>query len=281
MAKHPFRNYVHMNNTPESSLEEKKFDIESEKLALAKRSFYFDLPSKLVWPGVLVLIAIGTYITTIKSTQDRMTLDSDIQKSNSTHNRDTLRATFIQAHFSLISSQSADARKQTDALVRAVFAPTDIQDVLLKIAQIRDSTQQSTKTSGASAPLSWDAYKIGGMQFVKIGNFEQALQQFRTATLLNPSDAEAWNFKAYSEMRGGNFNAAFDSINTSIALKPGDATLQHQVILNATKILCSLDRTEEAASYLHKSSITFVKLSAIAKKDGELQQRCRFNLNHQ
>lgn len=281
--------------SPESSFEERKLAIEIEKLTLARRSFYTDLLAKIALPAALAAIAWATYATNTKAVEDRMAFDVDakstelrqkedelfLKKSDSARNRDSLKAAFIQTNFALISSPSSDARTHVDTLARAAFSPSDIQDVLAKIEQIRESAPRAVEASGTPVAPASDIYKVSGTQFVKVGKFDQALQYFETATLLNPSDAEAWNFKAYTEMRVGNPEAALKSIGTSILLRPNEATLQHKVMLNATKILCSLDRTEDAASYLNKSIAVFPNLSAIAQQDGELQQRCHFNFARQ
>lgn len=281
--------------SPEPSLEERKLAIEIEKLILARRSFYTDLLAKIALPVGLAAIAWATYATNTRAVEDRMAFDVDakstelrqkedelfLKKSDSARNRDSLKAAFIQTNFALISSSSADARRQADALARAVFSPADIPDVLVKIEQIRESVPRTAVTSSPTVAPSSQTYKDSGMQFVKFGKFDQALQHFETATLLNPSDAEAWNFKAYTEMRVGNPEAALKSISTSILLRPSDATLQHKVMLNATKILCSLGRMGDAASYLNKSVAVFPSLLAVAQQDGELQQRCHFNFARQ
>ncbi len=146
----------------------------------------------------------------------------------------------------------------------------------MQTPQIRNSTPQITQTSGLSATPTLDSYKADGRQFVKIRRFDPALDKFAAATVLSPTDAEAWNFKAYTEMRLGNSSEALKSINTSINLRPVDIILQHRVILNATKILCTLRRTDEAASYLEKSIVEFPSVSAEVRKDGELSQLCHF-----
>ena len=276
---------------PQSDIEKRKLDIEIEKLSLAKQSFYVDLISKIALPVALVAIAWATYSTNTKNTDARMIFDANtkntefrqkedelfVKKSDAVRNRDALKAAFIQTNLSLIYSQSEAARRQVDVLARAVFPPDEIHDVLLKIEQIRVSAPRVIESSKQLTTPSSESYKGSGMQFAKIGQFDEALRNFEISTLLNPSDAEAWNFKAYSEMRIGNPEAALKSISTSIRLRPSEATLQHSVMLNATKILCSLGRTGEAASYINASVAAFPNLLAIARKDGELQQRCHFN----
>lgn len=280
---------------PKPSLEERKLSIEIEKLALAQKTFYADLLAKIAIPVGLAAIAWATYATNTMAVKERMAFDVNskstelrqkedelfLKKSDSVRNRESLKAAFIQTNFALISSSSSDAHRQAETLARAVFSPDDIQDVLIKIAQIRNSAPGEPDTSNPPSAPSAQTYKDSGMQFVKAGKFDLALQHFETATLLNPSDAEAWNFKAYTEMRVGSADTALNSISTSILLRPTDTTLQHKVVLNATKILCSLGRTEDAVSYLNKSVAVLPSLLAVAKKDGELQQRCNFSYSHQ
>lgn len=276
---------------PEPPLEERKLSIEIEKLALARKAFYTDLLAKIAIPIGLAAIAWATYATNTKAVEDRMAFDVNskstelrqkedelfLRKNESTRNRESAKAAFIQGNFALISSPSANAHRQAESLAHAVFPPDEIQDVLTKIAQIRNSAPRAPDTSNPLNAPSSQTYKDSGMQLVKVGKFDMALQHFETATLLNPSDAEAWNFKAYTEMRVGSPDSALKSIGTSILLRPTDAKLQHRVMLNAVKILCSLGRTEDAASYLNKSVAVFPSLLAVAQKDSELQQRCNFS----
>lgn len=285
-----------MNTPPqEPPLEERKLSIEIEKLALAQKTFYADLLAKIAIPAGLVAIAWVTYATNTRAVEDRVAFEVNakstelrqkedelfLKKSDSARNRESLKATFFQTNFALISSPSADAHRQAETLARAVFSPDDIQDVLIKIAQIRNHAPATPATSNPLSAPSAQTYKDSGMQLVKIGKFDLALQHFETATLLNPSDAEAWNFKAYTEMRVGRPDTALKSISTSILLRPTDATLQHRVMLNAVKIFCSLGRTEDAVSYLNKSAAVFPNLLAAAQKDGELQQRCNLSSTRQ
>lgn len=280
---------------PEPPLEERKLSIEIEKLALAKKTFYADLLAKIAIPAGLAAIAWATYATNTRAVENRMVFDINsrstelrhkedelfLKKSDSAQNRESLKAAFIQTNFALISSPSSDAHRRAEILARAVFSSDDIQDVLIKIAQIRNSALGAPDPSNPLSTPSAQNYKDSGMQLVKVGKFDLALQHFETATLLNPSDAEAWNFKAYTEMRVGSADTALKSIGTSILLRPTDATLQNKVVLNATKILCSLGRIEDAVSYLNKNVAVLPNLLSVAQKDGELQQRCNLSYARQ
>lgn len=65
-----------MNTTQlEPSLEERKLAIEIEKIALARKSFYVDLLSKIAIPAGLAAIAWATYTTNTRVVEERMSFD--------------------------------------------------------------------------------------------------------------------------------------------------------------------------------------------------------------
>lgn len=286
-----------MNSSPESTIEERKLSLESKKLAveqkkyeLAKKGYYVDIFSKIALPLVLGWLAWATYMSNSKAVEDRMIFDINVKqtelrqkeeelflkRSDTERGKDSLKAAFIQTNFALITTSTPEARLKAEALARASFSSNELPDILLKMAQVRESASQVISSALAAAPSPTADYKTAGLQFVKANNYTQALQYFETATLLQPSDAEAWNFKAYAQMRTGNPEAALTSIETSIWLRPIDKKLQHYVMLNATKILCSLNRTADALAYLRKSIAAFPELSSIAQQETELKQRCNF-----
>lgn len=286
-----------MNNPPENTIEEKKLSLENRKLAvelkkyeLARNSYCVDLFSKIALPLALAGLAWATYITNTKAVDDRMTFDINVKqtelrqkeeelflkKSDAERSKEYFKATFIQNNFSLLTTSTSEARLKIEALAKATFAPTELTDVLQKIAQVRESASRVIADSPATSSSITVNYKAAGLQFVKVNNYPQALQYFETATALLPSDAEAWNFKAYTQMRTGNLEAALTSIETSIWLRPTDKKLQNFVMLNATKILCSINRTADALAYLRKSIAAFPELTIVAQNDPELKQRCNF-----
>lgn len=287
-----------MNSSPESMIEERKLLLESKKLAveqkkyeLAKKGYYLDIFSKIALPLALGWLAWATYMSNTKAVEDRMTFDINVKqtelrqkeeelflkKSDAERSKDSLKAAFIQTNFALIATFTPEARLKAEALAKVSFSSNELPDILLKMAQVRESASQLiSSTPVAAAPSPTADYKTAGVRFVKANNYAQALQYFETATLLQPSDAEAWNFKAYAQMRTGNPEAALTSIETSIWLRPIDRKLQHYVMLNATKILCSLNRTADALTYLRKSIAAFPELSSIAQQETELKQRCNF-----
>ncbi|MFM5219575.1 tetratricopeptide repeat protein [Aeromonas hydrophila] len=278
-----------MSTSSEPSIEERKLTIETKKLALAKRSYYVDLISKVTLPAVLAALAWVTYTTNTKAVEERMTFDFSakrtelrqkedelfLKKSESERNKESLKTAFIQRQFTHITSSSADEQKQIEVLARAVFPAAEVQEVLAKITMIRESSPRLVESPATTnEEPSADDYTRRGKQYVKADRYTEAAQQFATATILAPTDAAAWNYKAYSEMRGGSLDAALKSIGTSIRLRPDDPTLQRNVMLNATKILCSLGQMDDAASYFNKSVAAFPNLLASAKADDELKGRC-------
>lgn len=271
-------------------LELEKLEVEKKKYDLAKRSYYVDFLAKIALPAALGSLAWATYVTNTKAIEDRMAFDIDtkrtelrqkedelfLKKSESERLEDLRKATFIQTNFSLITTPTIDAQVQSETLARAIFPPEDIPDMLMKLALVRASTVSRSGSVSKISDLSFADYKASGLQFVKKNSYEQALQNFETATLLNPSDVEAWSYKAYAEMRAGNLEEALKSITKSTQLRPTDRKLQRNVMLNATKILCSLGRNADALSYIKVSVAAFPDLLGVAKNDGELKQRCNF-----
>lgn len=286
-----------MNSPPAQTIEERKLSLERQKLSveqkryeLAKSSYYVDLFSKIALPLALSWLAWATYISNTKAVEERMTFDTNVKqaelrqkedelflkKSETERSKESLKATFVQNNFELIATSSPEARVKSDALAKATFSSADLNDILLRMEQIRESASRVIGNPQTKSPSPAADYKSAGLQFVRANNYTQALPYFETATTLLPSDAEAWNFKAYTQMHTGNLEAALTSIETSIWLRPEDKKLQQFVMLNATKILCALNRTTDAHAYLGKSIAAFPELSGVAQRDAELKQRCNF-----
>lgn len=287
-----------MNNPRKETIEEQKLSLESKKLVietmkleLTKNGFYIDIFSKIALPLALTGLAWATYLANTRAVEDRMNFDINVKqtelrqkedelflrKSDAEHNKESLKAAFIQNNFSLITTATPEARLKTEALAKATFSAGDLTDILMKLEQVRESASRAISGSPATSPLLQADYKATGLQSVRANNYTQALQYFETATTLLPSDAEAWNLKAYAQMRTGNLEAALKNIETSIWLRPTDKKLQNFVMLNATKILCSLNRITDAQDYLRKSIAAFPELSIIAQQDWELRKLCNFS----
>ncbi|MDL5386411.1 hypothetical protein [Aeromonas hydrophila] len=206
-----------MSTSSEPSIEERKLTIETKKLVLARRSYYVDLISKVTLPAVLAALAWVTYTTNTKAVEERMAFDFStkrtelrqkedelfLKKSESERSKESQKTSFIQMQLHRIYSSSPDERKQVEVLAQAMFSTTeDVRDVLAKIAMLRKSLPSASEatpvTEHPGQQPSADEYKRRGIQFAKVKQFSQASQQFATATILAPTDAAAWNYKAYS-----------------------------------------------------------------------------------
>lgn len=275
------------------SLEQRKFKLEASKASLAAKSYRIDLWSKLAIPVAVFVLAAATYYTNSSNMSDRMVFDADnkkvefrqkeeelfIKKSESEQNREANKARFIQNNLELITAPAPESEQRLAALANAVLPAIDVHEVLEKAKAIRvSSTPQEVITDKASPLNASSEYLNTGKIFAKSGNFEQALTNFEMATLLNTSDPLAWNYKAYAEMRTDRNDAALKSISTAINLKPVEASAQRIIMLNATKILCSLGRTEDALSYINKSIALSPEMYDLARKDQEFGKRCNFAL---
>lgn len=170
--------------SPEPSIEERKLTLETEKLALARRSHYIDLMAKVTLPTVLAVLAWVTYTTNTKAVEDRMAFDFDtkrtelrqkedelfLKKSESERNKESLKTAFIQRQFTDITSSSLNEQKQVEVLARAIFPAAEVQEVLAKITMIRESSPRfaESPTTTDEEP-SADDYKRRGKQYVKAG----------------------------------------------------------------------------------------------------------------
>ncbi|WP_236537442.1 hypothetical protein, partial [Pseudomonas syringae] len=94
----------------------------------------------------------------------------------------------------------------------------------------------------------------------------------------NTSNPMSWNYQAYAQMRTDRNDEALKSISTAINLKPIDTIAQKIIMINATKILCSLGRVEDALSYINKSLALAPELLKDLRQDKEFKNRCGFLL---
>lgn len=282
----------------DKSLEEQKLAIESAKLALeqkkfelAQRTHFFDFGPKFVLSVVVALIALAALVISSTQTSERLIVETGhkrdeirlkeadlfLKKSDSERNRDAVKSGFLLNHLALVTSPTQESRQQLVALAKAVFDSKETQDVISKAEQIRISVQQQPSPSSTAQPQTLAGFKAIGRQFANVGNFEQAALNFEIATRLNASDVEAWNFKAYAEMRINRGDAAFNSISNAINLRPTDFKIYSLVVINATKILCTLGRNEDALSYINQNAAYSPGLITVAGADLELKKRCGFS----
>lgn len=275
----------------QGSLDERKFQLDIEMHQLAKKSYTLDKFSKVALPIVLALLALVTYVSNTRATADRMRFEMGakqrefkqkeaelfLKKGDSERALDTAKATFIQTNLTLIQSPSTEDQSRLQALVHATF-PRDTDDVMARIEILRAVARRTPSYAlNASIEQRPSEYKAQALQLVKTGNFASASEIYKAITLINPSDSDAWNSLAYSEMRLGHFSEALSSVSTSINLQPTDKSLQLKVMTNATKILCSMGRFDDALSYINKSLAVAPDLLKYVEDDGEFRRRCNFS----
>lgn len=272
------------------SIEEEKLRLEKEKLAYIKRTFWADLVPKLLISGCMAVVAYATFLSNKEHSNRRLEFDINaktqelhqreqdlgLRRDDAKLARDIRQSTFIVQNYQQIVSQDSGSEDSVVALAHVVFPDEgEAAAVTAKIRQLRSS---ASVTSRLSTPAtSADAYMAAGTKALVKNELALALQYFDSATTLAPHSAEAWNSKAYVQMRLGDNEAAFTSIATSISRKPESDRLRRNVALNATKILCSLGRFDEAASYLKNNIAVVPGLVDIAPKEPELKTRCNFS----
>ncbi|KPX39583.1 Uncharacterized protein ALO68_04316 [Pseudomonas syringae pv. helianthi] len=274
-------------------LEQRKLDLDEQRTSLASKGYRIDLVAKLAIPAAVLVLAAATYYTNTNNNDARMAFDTSRQKmefmqkqedlfmkrSDAERNQEENKARFIQNNLELITDHAPEAEQKFTLLAKAVLPGKDVEDVLEKARAIRVGSTSSEIEADKASPLKAAIeYIATGKKFVKAGNFEQALVNFQMANLLNTSNPLAWNYQAYAQMRTDRNDDALKSISTAINLKPTDAGAQKTIMINATKILCSLGRTDDALSYINKSIALAPRLVDDLRKDEEFKNRCGFVL---
>ena len=61
-----------------------------------------------------------------------------------------------------------------------------------------------------------------GKDYLKNGQYQEALGCFEQAILLNQNDSELWNFKAVSLRSMGRYDEAVECFNKSLEIDPRD-----------------------------------------------------------
>ncbi|KTB55922.1 hypothetical protein [Pseudomonas syringae] len=274
-------------------LERRKLDLDEQRTSLAFKGYRIDLVAKLAIPVAVLVLAAATYYTNANNNDARMAFDTSSKKkefmqkqedlfmkrSDSERNQEENKARFIQNNLELITDHTPESEQKFVLLTKAVMPARDVDDVLEKARAIRVGSTIREITADKASPL--DAaveYISTGKKFTKVGNFEQALVNFQMANLLNTSNPMSWNYQAYAQMRTDRNDEALKSISTAINLKPIDTIAQKIIMINATKILCSLGRVEDALSYINKSLALAPELLKDLRQDKEFKNRCGFLL---
>ncbi len=272
------------------NIEDEKLRLEKEKLAYTKRAFWMDLVSKLLISGCMAAVAYATFLSNNQHANRRLEFDINaktqelhqreqelgLRRDDAKLARDIRQSTFLVQNYQQIVNKDSVSEDSLAALANVVF--TDEREAATVIAKIRQLRSSASVTSRLFTPAtSADAYIAAGKKALRNKEFALALQYFDSATALASHSADAWNSKAYVQMQLGDNEAAFASIATSISHSPEGDLLRRNVALNATKILCSLGRFEEAASYLKNSIAVVPGLADTAPKEPELKRRCNFS----
>jgi len=283
--------------SPEMSLEEQKVYIEREKLnvekqktELLRKTYHIDAIGKIGIPLAVFVLALATYTSNKELMVKRLQFDIDtkvtefrqkdtdlfLKKSESARAEEQIKNDFIQRNIAPIMSGNPEDMKRINALIQVTFSKTDADDVTFKINQLKQATTSAEQRVAQTNGTERLNYKGIGLSYFKQRNFEQAAANFETATLLNPSDAEAWNFKAYAQMKAGRLDDAHKSVATAISLRPADKRTRNYTVINGTKILCVEGRKSEAVTYINSALSAMPDLRDDVEKDGELRQLCGF-----
>lgn len=272
-------------------VEREKVEIEREKVELTRKSLWLDVAGKVGLPLAVLVFSWVTYSVNKEQAETRLHFDINakqaelnqkdqdlfLKKSELQRSHEQMKNDFVQRNIALVMSRAIEDQNRLTAMIEVAFSREDQLDVAEKIAHFRQATSaaiQQTPQTNSQPSLN---YKEIGLGFVKQGNFDQAALNFETATLLNPSDAESWNFRAYAQMRVGRIEDAYKSISTAINLRTMDKKTQNNMAINATKILCSAGKSSEALAYLKTAAGVLPDLYSVAAGDGELKQRCGFS----
>lgn len=276
-------------------IEIEKLELERKKFLQSKHAHYVDAVYKIFIPLLLVVVSVMTYLFNRETEKTRMDFDMRaknmelrqkedeifLRKNDGIRQLDSLKADFIQKNALLIGSPDPESHTRLRVMAEAIFSKDESDKIMEKISKIEvkfPTTELDKRPSLMSAPNASE-YKSRGIDYVRKTEFKSALSMFEIASMLNPEDAEAWNYKAYAEFRLKQANKAYSSISNAINLKPSDKRLRVLVALNATKILCLNGRSNDALTYFNDSVAVNEDLYRVAKDDGELKSICNFNFN--
>lgn len=231
-------------------------------------------------------------------------VDLHLKQSTLERERDATRVKFLQDHIDMIMSPDPESELKLNTLVRIVF-PAEADMLIPQVQAMRErlsTERQAARSSDTSSAPQVDeasheslvpplvvtssaATTIGSQQansdmsegraYVRKNDWKSALQSFSNATANDPSDALAWNFKAYSEFKTQQFNTAFASISHAWKLNPTENQTRRFVAINATKILCAQGRSSEAATFFNQTAAALPDIVADVYGDGEFKTTCQ------
>lgn len=275
-------------------MEQRKLELDQQKMKYTVRSFWVDAAGKLLLPLCVFVLAVATYVGNTDQSERRLRFETDakaadlrqkeveigLRRSDMDLARDSYRSGFFQVNRELILSRDPDAEARVTELAHIAFSvEQERNEVIARIRKMRVGLLSAAAAPASVAQMTGSvspqaAYIEAGRNAAKAADFSLALQYFDNATVFAPADAVAWNHKAYAQMRLGDAGSALASISRAISLNPQDSRLKTLMALNAAKILCSLGRIDSGVSYLNASAAAAPGLFDTAREDGELRRLC-------
>jgi tetratricopeptide (TPR) repeat protein len=273
-------------NTPDP--EQRKLDIEEEKLRLARKGLRQDTFGKIVMPAVIVVLAAATYFgnTNMAERQHQLAIDvhkmqlRDKESQLGLRNEDAKAARnqriqdFVRQEYQRITSDDPAVSQGAVAVAYAVFSDEPENTLVRAKISVLLADKQQRMAQQPTARQRADSELAVGQRQIVAGNFSLALRHLDTALTLDPSNPSSWNSKAYAQFRMKDGQGALSSISEAISLSPSDARLRRFVIINAAKILCSVGRTDDGLSYLNSGIAAIPNLAGEAREDKELTSTC-------
>lgn len=268
--------------------EQRKLDIEEEKLRLARTGLRQDIFGKVVMPAVIVVLAAATYFgnTDMAKRQHQLAIDMhnmqlrDKESQLGLRNEDAHAARnarisdFVIQEYQRIISDDPAVSQGAIAVAYTVFSDEPENTLIRAKIAVLVADKQQRMAQQPTARQRADIELAAGQQQIVAGNFSLALRHLDTALTLDPSNPSSWNSKAYAQFKLADGQGALRSISEAISLSPTNPRLRHMVVINAAKILCSVNRTEDGLSYLKSGIAAMPALADKARKDEQLTTTC-------
>ncbi len=185
---------------------------------------YFQLALRLSPEFSNAALDLGTLLQSLGRHEEAIAVWETIEADN---------AYAILAATNAALSENALERPE-DAIARlapiAAEVPTD-QNVAFTFANILRSENRHVETISVLTPTidalparraaDWPLYFIRGIAFERTGQWERAVEDFRSALLLSPNQPDVLNYLGYTWVdRGENMVEAMELINRAIAMRP-------------------------------------------------------------
>jgi tetratricopeptide (TPR) repeat protein len=130
---------------------------------------------------------------------------------------DTLSTEFFET-ISRLDSEISVERSNAELYVARAWQLNEINQPALALQDAENAARLNPKSAGACAECSY-ALK-------KLGRAEEALQQIKRATELEPNFSTAWQYRGELEMERGETLSAIESLSQAIEASPTVASLQ-------------------------------------------------------